>query len=212
MFPDTTVAKHLAAPVPAAVQRAESSSLLGDRATAAAMAERLVHLVNRTRSAVYIVRPTNGTYTLTSKDSLLPITVVNRLNAEVHVQVSVDSADGDAGLSNPDTDNSFTIKPNSKVQVHMPLHLTRVGRIKLVATHPHPGRALARLRPARDPAVGTKHRDRHGRGRDHDPRRDRARPRGGPAPGAAHPRAPAHATPPAEPTPPVAATTASSVQ
>ena len=48
---------------------------------------------------MYIVTPSVGTYTLTSKNSQLPITVVNKLNADVDVEISVEPVDGESGLT-----------------------------------------------------------------------------------------------------------------
>lgn len=133
MFQDAALATRIAKPVPMAVQRTASSSLLEDRDTSNAMADRLTELVSHNRRRVYIVRPTNGTYTLTSKDSLLPITVVNRLGADINVKIRIETAGGAAGLSAGDADKVWPIKANSKVQVHIPLHVDRVGKIRLIA-------------------------------------------------------------------------------
>lgn len=133
MFQDPSVAARISSPVPFAVQRTTSSSLLDDRDVSAAMAARLAQIINSIRGRVYIVRPADGTYTLTSSDSQLPVTVVNHLNADINVKVSVQTAGGAPGLTAVDPDKTWPVKADSKVQVHIALHADRVGRIKLIA-------------------------------------------------------------------------------
>jgi hypothetical protein len=132
MFDDPTVGARLFSAFPTAIQRCASTSLISSPAIAFAMADRLREIVNRTRSAVYIVRPSDGTYTLTSKSSPLPITVVNRLNSQVKVEISVDPVSGESGLSASSSSQGYTIKANSKVQVHVQTHVDRVGLIRVV--------------------------------------------------------------------------------
>ncbi len=129
LFHDPTVASQLFANFPAAIQRSECTSLISDPTVAFSMAHRLQQIIHRTRRAVYIVPPSVGTYTLTSKNSQLPITVVNKLNADVDVEISLQTVDGESGL----TAKSFeqTIKANSKEQVKLATHVDRVGLIKV---------------------------------------------------------------------------------
>ena len=129
LFHDPAVGDQLFANFPAAIQRSECTSLIGDPTVALSMAHRLQQIIHRTRRAVYIVPPSVGTYTLTSKNSQLPITVVNKLNADVNVEISLETVDGESGL----TAKSFeqTIKANSKEQVKLATHVDRVGLIKV---------------------------------------------------------------------------------
>lgn len=139
LFHDPTVGAQLFSGFPAAIQRCESTSLISDPSVAFAMVGRLRQVVRRIQSSVYIVRPSDGTYTLTSKNSQLPITVVNRLNAEVDVELSVNPVSGESGLSAKSTGPAVTIKANSKVQVHVPTHVDRVGLIGVVVKISTPG-------------------------------------------------------------------------
>ncbi len=139
MFHDQTVGQALFANYPTAIQRCESTSLISHPAVARAMAGRLQHVITTTQASVYIVKPTTGTYTLTSKNSPLPITVVNHLNTEVDVQISVDPVGGESGLTASAAPGGYTIKANSKVQVHVPTHVDRVGLIRVLVRIQTPG-------------------------------------------------------------------------
>jgi hypothetical protein len=137
LFHDPTVGDQFFANFPRAIQRSESTSLISDPTVALSMAHRLQQIIHRTRRAVYIVPPSVGTYTLTSKNSQLPITVVNKLNADVDVEVSLVAADGETGLTaKPE---AFTIKANSKEQVKIATHVDRVGLIRAEVKISTPG-------------------------------------------------------------------------
>ncbi len=139
LFHDEAVGVQLFANFPAAIQRCESTSLISDPSVAFRMAGRLQQVLSRTRHAVYIVAPSVGTYTLTSKNSQLPITVVNKLNADVDVKISVQPVDGESGLTAQSSGPDITIKANSKEQVKIPTHVDRVGLIKVDVTITTPG-------------------------------------------------------------------------
>jgi hypothetical protein len=112
--------------LPTGVQRAESSSLLAEPKLSVAYSRRLADLVLHLRDGVVLVRPSNGTYTLPSRDSRLPITIANRLAARVTVVVSVASTPG----FNADPVKR-TIDANSTVQVRVPTRVDRVGRFEV---------------------------------------------------------------------------------
>lgn len=139
LFHDPTVGLQQFSAFPAAIQRCESTSLISDPRVAFAMIGRLRQVLLSTRHSVYIVNPSDGTYTLTSKNSQLPITVVNKLNTEVDVQISVNPVGGESGLSTASAPQGYTIKANSKVQVHVPTHVDRVGLIRAVVRISTPG-------------------------------------------------------------------------
>ncbi len=158
MFHDQSVGQALFARYPTAIQRAESTSLITDPTVGLAMADRLESVIRATKHSVYIVRPSDGTYTLTSKNSQLPITVVNRLNTEVDVEILVDPVGGSSGLSARTAPQVYTLKANSKVQVHVATHVDRVGLIGVVVRIRTPG-GLVLGRPVhlsvRSTALGT---------------------------------------------------------
>jgi hypothetical protein len=113
--------------VPDAVQRCESTSLLlQDRRASIALARQLQRqLQTGIRAQVYLVPPSNGTYTLASRKSQLPVTIWNKLDLEVQVKISVTSVSGVPGLSAPDLIRK--IRPNSKVQIPVPTEVDRAG-------------------------------------------------------------------------------------
>jgi hypothetical protein len=112
--------------VPTAMQRAQSTSLLSDTAHSVAYSQRLETSVRVLRNSVVLVRPSNGTYTLPSRNSRLPITISNRLAATVTVVVNASSTPG--FRADPVT---RSIAPNSTVQVRVPTQVDRVGRFEV---------------------------------------------------------------------------------
>ncbi|MGH8861296.1 MAG: DUF6049 family protein, partial [Jatrophihabitantaceae bacterium] len=130
LFADAALRAGLYATFPAAVQRCESTSLLTDRGRARTMAKTLEDAIRRTRAGVSIVPPSDGTYTLTSTNSQLPVTVVNRLNARIRVRIAISTVSG-GGFTAGQQNKIFTINPNSKVQEHIPTHVDHVGRIEV---------------------------------------------------------------------------------
>ena len=134
IYDDPVLGAAFIAPFPAAIQRCESTSLLGDRKLAFAMAQRLARLADRTKSAVRIQKPFNRAYTMTSENSKLPITVVNTLPAVVDVKILVRTKDDVSGFTAGDQDKLYRIKPNSKVQVRIPTHVDHVGLIQVIVS------------------------------------------------------------------------------
>lgn len=119
--------------VDAAAQRCASSELLTEPALSIQCSQSVANKVAGVRNAVYVARPSGGgQYTLASKNSRLPITIVNHLPAAVRVRVSVRTVNGVPGFSAPDVER--TIDANSTVQLRVPTHVNRVGRIDVEAT------------------------------------------------------------------------------
>ena len=78
------------------------------------------------------MRPSAGTYTLTSSNAPLPITVENNLDVTVRVRVEVSTENRLPGFTA--TQGSLqTIAPNTKVTLHIPTHVERTGRFKVQA-------------------------------------------------------------------------------
>ena len=125
-------AQRLLGSLPAAVQRAESSGWAIDRAAGDAFAANLTTRIDQLESGVRIVRPTDGTYTLASNNSPLPVTVENDLDVTVTVQVRVVSANGLPGFSARAIPGE-RIPPKTKVTLHIPTHVERTGRFEVLA-------------------------------------------------------------------------------
>jgi hypothetical protein len=130
LYSDPADARAALGGFPAAIQRVESSSLLDDRERSMHLAAFLERSVRYLRNGVYLVPPSDGTYTLTSKNSELPVTVVNRLAAPISVKLTVTTVSGVPGFTAGFArDRTIDIKPNSKVQLKVPTHVDRVGLI-----------------------------------------------------------------------------------
>jgi hypothetical protein len=132
LYADPAVAKLALGNVPIAAQRCASSSLLSDPGRSADCSRIIVAKLQAIRAGVHLAKPSDGTYTLASKNSRLPITIVNTLPDRVNVQVEVTAVNDVPGFSA--TDVNRTIEPNSTVQLRVPTHVDRVGRIDVQAT------------------------------------------------------------------------------
>ncbi len=124
-------ATALLGPLPAAMQRAESSALLDEPARSITQSALLEDQVRRLLDGVTLVQPANGTYTLTSSDSFVPITVKNTLGVGVRVRVSAHALNQLPGLT-ADTLPVQAIAARSTEQVNIPTHIVRTGRIDMV--------------------------------------------------------------------------------
>ncbi|MEO8887674.1 MAG: hypothetical protein ABI301_02975, partial [Jatrophihabitantaceae bacterium] len=68
------------------------------------------------------------TYTLGSADSPLPITIDNTLNAQVEVRIQLNTVGGLPGFTADDV-GVKKIGPQTKLALHVPVHIDRAGRI-----------------------------------------------------------------------------------
>lgn len=118
--------------LPIAVQRAESNSWRSDPAGSAAFDERLNQRIFAIESGVQISRPSGGTYTLASRNSPLPLVLVNRLNVTVFVRVRVTSTNRLPGFSAGEVRRQ-PIAPQQRVTLHIPTHVERTGRFVVQA-------------------------------------------------------------------------------
>ena len=125
-------ASHLLGLLPIAVQRAESSAWRTAPAAGDAYARALDQQIEAVESGVRIVHPANGTYTLTSSNAPLPVTVENNLDVTVQVRVQLSAANDLPGFSAKDG-GLQTIAPNTKVTLHIPTHVERTGRFQVQA-------------------------------------------------------------------------------
>jgi hypothetical protein len=125
-------ADRLLGSLPAALQRAESADWTLDRSAGDAFAASLSSRIDQVESGVRVVRPTDGTYTLASSNSPLPVTIENNLDVTVTVSVQVVSANGLPGFSAQEISHE-RIPPNTKVTLHIPTHTERTGRFEVQA-------------------------------------------------------------------------------
>ena len=104
--------------------------------------------MNTLLTGVHIVKPqtTNGSYTLASGNSPLPITVQNDLRTTVQIEVHVSTVNGLTGFTQLDDDKVFTIDPTSKA----PLRIAEPGRA--AGPDPGPGAAVDADRRSRSAA------------------------------------------------------------
>lgn len=124
-------ASALLGPLPAAAQRAASSGLLGDPGLSIAESAKLAAGIKRLLNGVSLVKPANGTYTLTASDSSVPITIKNTLGVETHVRISAHAENGLPGFT-ADSVPARRIAAGSTQQVNIPTHIVRTGRIQVV--------------------------------------------------------------------------------
>jgi hypothetical protein len=119
--------------MPAAIQRTESSAWRVNRLRGASFSAALTRQIDKWQSGVYIVRPSNGTYTLASNDSPLFVTVVNTLPVQVDVRVSIATVNGVAGFS---TDNVRVqrIPSGARSSLKIQAHVQRAGRFQVDAS------------------------------------------------------------------------------
>ncbi|TAM92923.1 MAG: hypothetical protein EPN43_01585 [Jatrophihabitans sp.] len=116
--------------LPAGVQRSESAAWLGAPAGSQAIAAAVSSKLEGLLTGVYVVRPANGSYTLGSADSPLPITVQNTFPVAVRVRLSVTAAGGIFGFSATDL-GVQQVAAGAKLALHVPVRVDRAGRIKV---------------------------------------------------------------------------------
>jgi hypothetical protein len=124
------------------IKRAESSAWRRNRPGGAAVTRSLQTRINQLTSAVHLVQPAVGTYSLSSSDSPVVVTVSNELPRAVTVQVSVSPANGVVGFRAPPVQRQ-TIPARSIATIRIPTHVDRLGKFQVVAVLSTPdGRQL----------------------------------------------------------------------
>jgi hypothetical protein len=79
---------------------------------------------------VYIVRPQDGKYSLASRNSMLPLTVVNGLSVRVRLRVQI-SAQGTVGFQAAQVDAD--LEPGKRTLLRIPTTVTQSGRFRVDA-------------------------------------------------------------------------------
>jgi hypothetical protein len=139
------------------IQRAESSAWRRHRAAGAAVTRGLRTRITELLSAVHLVQPAVGTYSLSSSNSPVVVTVSNGLPRAVTVQVSVSPANGVVGFRARSMEMQ-TIPARSIATIRIPTHVDRLGKFQVVAVLKTPdGRQLGRgvTLNVRATAIGT---------------------------------------------------------
>lgn len=119
--------------LPAAVQRVESAEWRSAPATQAGLATGLTQALATFESRVYLVHPSNGTYTLASGSSPLPLTVENDLPYPVKVRLRVGAVNGLPGFSATEL-GVREIAARTKLTLHVTTRVERTGRFPVQAT------------------------------------------------------------------------------
>jgi hypothetical protein len=116
----------------AGIQRAQSSAWRADPAGQAVLIREMNALINKRLSSVFLVQPSNGTYSLSSSSSPVVVTVQNQLSRDVTVRVSVVPANGVLGFRAPPVEMQ-TILANSRKTISIPTHVDRLGKFQVIA-------------------------------------------------------------------------------
>jgi hypothetical protein len=124
------------------IQRAESSAWRLDPAGGARLVRTLRTRIDQLTSAVHLIQPAVGTYSLSSSDSPVVVTAANQLSRAVTVRVSVAAENGVVGFRAPELALQ-TIPARSIATIRIPTHVDRLGKFRVVATISTPdGRQL----------------------------------------------------------------------
>lgn len=116
----------------AGIQRAESSAWRHDRNGGTTITDSLASAIAGRLNSVYLVRPAEGTYGLSSSNSPIVVTVENMLSQPVTVRVSLAGATGVIGFRADQLVE--TIPANGRKTLQIATHSERVGQFKAIAT------------------------------------------------------------------------------
>lgn len=124
------------------IRRGESSAWRTDRAGGNRVAQQLLGRIDGIAGAVHLVQPAVGTYSLSSTQAPIVVTVSNQLSRPVTVRVVVTPVNSTVGFSAP-AYISQTIPARSIETVRIPTHVERLGKFQVVASLQTPdGRQL----------------------------------------------------------------------
>jgi len=119
--------------------------------------QQLLARIDGLDGAVHLVRPADGTYSLSSSTSPIVVTVSNQLPRPVTVHVSVTPLNSTVGFSAP-AYLTQTVPARSLETVRVPTHVERLGKFQVVAMLQTPdGRQLGQpvTLNVRATAIGT---------------------------------------------------------
>ena len=124
------------------IRRGESSAWRTDRAGGNRLTQQLLSRIDSIAGAVHLVQPAVGTYSLSSTQAPIVVTVSNQLAKPVTVRVVVTPVNSVVGFSAP-AYTTETIPARSIKTVRIPTHVERLGKFQVVATLQTPdGRQL----------------------------------------------------------------------
>ncbi|MDQ2836169.1 MAG: DUF6049 family protein [Actinomycetota bacterium] len=130
---DNDAAAQLLAGFNNGIQRAQSSAWRTDPVGGANLVRSLQSRIDTLTSSIHLVKPAIGTYSLSSSDSPVVVTVANQLSKPVTVQVVVRPGNGVIGFESPALAPQ-TIPANSIETIRVPTHVVRLGQFQVVAT------------------------------------------------------------------------------
>jgi hypothetical protein len=114
------------------LQRGQSNAWRSDRARGQALADELSKNINGRLGSVSLIQPADGTYSLSSATAPVVVNVVNKLNQDVAVRVTVQAPPNVVGFA---AKAQFeTIPANGRKQIQLPTHVERLGQFRVVAT------------------------------------------------------------------------------
>lgn len=144
---DNDAAAELLAGFTNGIRRAEASGWRTDPAGGTALVHSLQSRIDSLTGAVHLVQPAVGSYSLSSSDSPVVVTVSNQLPRPVTVLVGVTPAAGVIGFQ-AQVLAPQTIAAHSIETIRIPTHVARVGRFQVIATLRTPdGRQLGQTVP-----------------------------------------------------------------
>jgi hypothetical protein len=115
------------------IQRAQSSAWRAHPTGGATLVRNLQNRINALVGAIHLVKPAVGTYSLSSSDSPVVVTVSNELSRPVTIQVSVQAGPGVIGFRAPELAPQ-TIPAHSIETIRVPTHVDRLGTFAVSAT------------------------------------------------------------------------------
>lgn len=129
---DERAAMTITAPLNRAVLTAASSYRRADPAGLRTAAEAVLAAVEAQRQRVFLIVPTDGTYSLASARAPLVFTVENQLPVPLRVRLSVDTSLV-AGLSTDETGEQV-LAPASRTLIEVPATVERPGEFRVTST------------------------------------------------------------------------------
>lgn len=130
---DNDAAAELLAGFNTGIQRAESNAWRTDPNGGARVAQLLQDRIDGITQKVHLVTPAVGTYSLSSSNSPIVVTVANDLTRAVTVKIVVNPTDSGVGFT-ATPEGAVTIPAGTVQTVRIPTHTARLGKFQVRAT------------------------------------------------------------------------------
>ncbi len=130
---DNDAAAQLLAGFNTGIQRAESNAWRADPAGGAQVVQQLQSRIDSITNQVHLVTPAIGTYSLSSSNSPIVVTVANDLTKAVTVKIVVTPTDAGVGFT-ASPGSAVTIPAGTVQTVRIPTHTARLGKFQVRAT------------------------------------------------------------------------------